>query len=45
LRRRTRAAARKAPADPESLGDFNLIGLSDVCHAIGVDWVTALLDD
>jgi len=31
-------------SDPQALGEFNLIGLSDVCHAIGVDWVTALLD-
>ena len=31
-------------ADPESLWEFNLLGLSDVCHAIGVDWVAALLE-
>ena len=31
-------------ADPQSLWDLNLIGLSDVCHAIGVDWVAALLE-
>lgn len=29
-------------ADPESLAHFNLAGLSDLCHAIGVDWVTVL---
>ena len=29
-------------ADPEALWELNLYGLSDVCHAIGVDWVAVL---
>ena len=29
-------------ANPEALDEFNLVGLSDVCLAIGVDWVSAL---
>lgn len=28
--------------DPESLGEFNVVGLYDVCTAVGVDWVSAL---
>ena len=28
--------------NPESLGDFNIVGLRDVCRAVGVDWVTTL---
>jgi len=29
-------------ADPEAVDQFNLSGLSDVCAAIGLDWVSAL---
>jgi len=28
--------------DPEALGQFNVVGLRDLCRAIGVDWVSAL---
>ena len=28
--------------DPDTLGQFNVVGLRDVCRAIGVDWVSAL---
>ena len=29
-------------ADPEAIDQFNLAGLSDLCAAIGVDWVSAI---
>jgi hypothetical protein len=29
-------------ADPEAVDQLNLSGLSDVCTAIGLDWVSAL---
>src|SRR5207247_501 len=29
-------------ANPESLDQFNVVGLWDVCRAIGADWVSAL---
>ena len=29
-------------ANPESLDQFNLVGLRDVCRAIDIDWVSAL---
>jgi transcriptional regulator with XRE-family HTH domain len=29
-------------ASPESLSGFNIVGLRDVCNAVGVDWVEAL---
>ena len=28
--------------DPEALGQFNVVGLRDVCRAIDIDWVSAL---
>ena len=31
-----------AVANPETLNQFNLVGLRDVCRAIGIDWVSAL---
>ena len=28
--------------DPQALDQFNVVGLRDVCRAVGVDWVSAL---
>jgi transcriptional regulator with XRE-family HTH domain len=32
----------KVLSDPEALWDFNLVGLRDVCRAVGIDWLAVL---
>lgn len=33
---------KPALANPQSLGDYNVAGLRDLCRAVGIDWMTAL---
>lgn len=28
--------------DPEALWNFNVVGLRDVCHGVGIDWLAVL---